>query len=291
MNTIWSDHVQGIDTLYLTRSLRFDHHFRDQYLPRFDLDSKKKLRILEIGCGPGALAESLHRWYPNAEIIGVDRDSHFISYAREHIRDVTFVEGDATALPFKDNSFDVTISNTVSEHIEPSAFYTEQMRVLKGGGVCLVLSARKGINLSAPGLENSAYEQAFWEKVNMYDHSMEDYQVCKYPMTEAEMPLSMEKYGFANIQTNYAIIPLTPDDPVYSKEMALRMINASRHCALDAVYSAVRTIPEHISREEADTVISLINEKYDHRIQQYLRGEKIWNTNVSLTMILRGEKP
>lgn len=82
MNTIWSDHVQGIDTLYLTRSLRFDDHFRDQYLPRFDLDSKKKLRILEIGCGPGALAESLHRWYPNAEIIGVDRDSHFTTYAR-----------------------------------------------------------------------------------------------------------------------------------------------------------------------------------------------------------------
>lgn len=291
MNTIWSDHVQGIDTLYLTRSLRFNDFFKDQYLQHFALDRKKKLRILEIGCGPGALAESLHRWYPCAEIFGLDRDSHFISYAREHIRDVTFMEGDATALPFGDDSFDVTISNTVSEHIEPSAFYAEQRRVLKKGGVCLVLSARKGINLPAPGLENNAYERAFWEKVNMYDHAMEDYQVCKYPMSEAEMPLAMEKYGFTDIQTNYAVIPLTPDDPAYSKEMALRMINAGRHCALDAVYSAIRTVPEHISREEADIVISLINQKYDHRIQQYLHGEKLWNTNVSLTMILRGEKP
>ena len=291
MNTIWSDHVQGIDTLYLTRSLRFDDHFKNQYLPHLALDVKKKLRILEIGCGPGALAESLHRWYPNAEIIGIDRDSHFVSFAKEHISGVTFLEGDATSLPFADNSFDVTISNTVSEHIEPSAFYTEQMRVLKSGGICLVLSARKGINLPASGLENGAYEQAFWEKVNMHDHSMEEYHVCKYPMTEAEMPLTMEKYGFTNIQTQYAVIPLTPDDPVYSKEMALRMINAGRYCAIDAVHSAVKTIPEYISRIEAEEIISLINEKYDQRIQRYIRGEKLWNTNVSLTMILRGEKP
>lgn len=291
MNTVWSDHVQGINTLYLSRSLRFDDHFKNQYVPHFALDDKKKLRILEIGCGPGALAESLHRWYPNAEIIGMDRDSRFISYAAEHIKGVTFMEGDATALPFDDNSFDVTISNTVSEHIEPSAFYSEQLRVLKNGGVCLVLSARKGINLQAPGLEDGAYEQAFWEKVNKYDHSMEDYQVCQYPMTEAEMPLAMEKYGLSNIHTNYAVIPLTPDDSSYSKEMALRMINAGRYCAIDAVLSAAKTIPEHVSREEAETVIAFIHKKYDHRMQQYLHGEKLWNTNVSLTMILRGTKP
>lgn len=291
MNTVWSDHVQGINTLYLSRSLRFDDHFKNQYVPHFGLDDKKKLRILEIGCGPGALAESLHRWYPNAEIIGIDRDSQFISYASEHIKGVTFMEGDATALTFDSDSFDMTISNTVSEHIEPSAFYSEQLRVLKKGGVCLVLSARKGINLQAPGLENSAYELAFWEKVNNYDHSTEAYQVCQYPMTEAEMPLAMEKYGFSNIKTNYAVIPLTPDDPAYSKEMALRMINTGRYCAIDAVHSAAKTIPEHVSREEAETVIAFIQKKYDYRIQQYIHGEKLWNTNVSLTMILRGTKP
>ena len=34
----------------------------------FNLDHNKNLKILEIGCGPGALAEALHRWYPKAEI-------------------------------------------------------------------------------------------------------------------------------------------------------------------------------------------------------------------------------
>ena len=58
MNTIWSEHVQGTMTLYLSRMLRFDDMFFEQYKDVFDLDRNAKLRILEIGCGPGALASS-----------------------------------------------------------------------------------------------------------------------------------------------------------------------------------------------------------------------------------------
>ena len=61
MNTIWSEHVQGTMTLYLSRKLRFDDMFFEQYKDVFDLDRNAKLRILEIGCGPGALAEAMHR--------------------------------------------------------------------------------------------------------------------------------------------------------------------------------------------------------------------------------------
>lgn len=102
----------------------------------FDLDRDKNISILEVGCGPGAFAGALHRWYPNAEITGIDRDSEFIRFARAHENGITFVEGDATTLPFEDGCFDVVISNTVSEHIEPSRFYGEQLRILKTGGIC-----------------------------------------------------------------------------------------------------------------------------------------------------------
>lgn len=69
MNTIWSTYLQGIGTLYDTRSLRFSDVFKDQYQNVFAIENKRK--ILEIGCGPGALAESLFRWYPKAQIYGV----------------------------------------------------------------------------------------------------------------------------------------------------------------------------------------------------------------------------
>lgn len=84
MNTIWSKYVQGTRTLYYSRKLRFDDLFSEQYRNLFGLDAKQQLKILEIGCGPGALAGALHRWYPLAEITAVDRDSEFMLTSIRH---------------------------------------------------------------------------------------------------------------------------------------------------------------------------------------------------------------
>lgn len=290
MNVVWSKYVQGAKTLYYTRKLRFDDLFCEQYKTLFDLDVNAHLKILEIGCGPGALAGALRRLYPNAEITAIDRDSEFIRFAKEHEKGITFLEGDATALPFEDNMFDVTISNTVSEHIEPSAFYGEQLRVLRPGGICLVLSARRGINITASCLAQNEFEQQFWKKVEQYDNSMEKYAVCKYPMSEAELPLAMAKYDFGNIRTGYAVIDLTPDNPNFPPEMAHNMIDAGRYTAIDAISAVLAAMPEHFSVEEIEEMKRLTNAKYDRRIEQYDRGEKQWNTNVSITMVVRGKK-
>lgn len=290
MNVIWSKYVQGTKTLYYSRKLRFDDMYAKQYKALFNLEQDRSIKILEIGCGPGALAGALHRWYSNAEITAVDRDSEFVRFAKEHEPGVEFVEGDATDLPFETNSFDVTISNTVSEHIEPSKFYSEQLRVLKPGGVCLVLSSRKGINLTPSCITFNAYEQQFWKKAEQNDDSMERYAVCRYPMSESELPTTMAKYGFNNIRTGYATIDLTPDNPKFSTELAHDMINANRYTSLDAIDSVLHTMPEHFTTEEVEEMKRLANAKYDTRIEQYDRGEKQWDTNVSIIMVIRGIK-
>lgn len=290
MNNIWSKYVQGIKTLYYSRILRFDDLFSEQYRHLFDLDAKQKLKILEIGCGPGALAGALHRWYPLAEITAVDRDSEFVRFGTVHEPGVNFVEGDATGLPFEDNTFDVTISNTVAEHIEPSKFYSEQLRVLKPGGVCLVLSSRKGININASCITFNEYEQQFWKKAEQHDDSMDRFAVCKYPMSEAEMPVVMTEYGFSNVSTGFATIDLTPDNPKFSASLALDMINANRYTALDGIDSVLHTMPEHFTTQEVEEMKRLANAKYDTRIEQYQRGEKQWDTNVSIIMVIRGTK-
>lgn len=290
MNTIWSTYLQGIGTLYDTRSLRFSDVFKDKYKNVFAIENKRK--ILEIGCGPGALAESLFRWYPNAQIYGVDRDSNFIDFARERNNHINFSEGDATNLSFENESFDVTISNTVVEHIEPSKFYGEQYRVLKENGVCLVLSARRGINIEAPCImEQSEFEKEIWQKTKKYfEETTKRYNVCAYPQSEMEIPLCMEKYGFRDVTTEYVTINLTPDNPIYSREMAHAMINANRQGSLDSADGLLQIAAEVVTEAEIEELKRLINAKYDKRLELYNQGIKQWDTNVSVTMIVRGMK-
>lgn len=290
MNNIWSKYVQGTNTLYYTRKLRFNDMFAEQYKMLFDLDTNKKLKILEIGCGPGALAGALHRWYPNAEITAIDRDSEFIRFANANQKGVEFVEGDATNLPFDNDTFDVTISNTVAEHIEPSKFYGEQLRVLKPNGICLVLSSRKGINIYPNCVDLNEFEKQFWEKAQKHDNSTKKYSVCQYPMNEKEMPIAMQKYGFTDIKIGYVTVDLTPDNPKFSTNIAHDIINANRLTTLDGIESVLHTIPEHFTTEEVEEMKCLTNQKYDLRIEQYNREEKQWDTNVSIIMILRGKK-
>ena len=281
MNNIWSDNIQGIDTLFLSRQLRFDDFFFGKYESLFSLDRKEKIRILEIGCGPGSMAASLHRWYPNAEIIAIDRDSNFINYATANVSGVQFMEGDATALPFEEDTFDVTISYTVCEHVEPSVFYAEQKRVLKNNGICLVLSARTGFKDNSKCLDATEEEKKYLGEIfTKVKRVLVKYDVGKYNMTESELSTVMEKNGFVNVSTGYVVIDLTPDNPCYSLGMAERMINAQRYADIEAFKS--------LQDEERTKVTDIINQKYDSRIGLYRKGEKQWDTSTSVTLILRG---
>lgn len=286
MNTIWSAYVQGTGTLYESRCLRFHDRFRDRYLPLLALEDGR--RMLEIGCGPGALAGALHRWYPHAEITGIDRDSAFIRFAQQQTPDVRFIEADAGALPFGDASFDVTISNTVSEHIAPDDFFGEQYRVLKPGGACIVLSVRRSIQMEAACFAEDDVERAFWQQINAADDRWEKYGVARYPLSEAELPAAMARYGFREIRTGYAAIDLTPDDPDVPAELAQQMFHARRQNDLDALDALARALPD--MAEGIAAMRQRISAKHDLRAAQYVRGEKQWDTEVTLVMMIRGVK-
>ncbi|MBR5752028.1 MAG: class I SAM-dependent methyltransferase [Clostridia bacterium] len=291
MNTVWSDFVQGTDTLYLSRALRFDDTFREQYIRFLRLDVDAGFNALEVGCGPGALCAALKSWYPKANVTGLDRDSAFVAFAKENVPGVRFMEGDACRLPFEDASFDLTISNTVSEHVEPGGFFGEQFRVLKSGGVCAVFSSRRGIHVEADCLKDDEFERSFWSRAAEKDDSFEKYAVCRYPMNESQLPAAMEKYGFGQVETDYAVVPLTPDDPRFSGSMARRMIEAVYREKKECLSSVPRTLPGLFTAEELERMDKRLEEKFALRFEQLAKGEKQWDTSVSLIMMIRGVKP
>ena len=59
---------------------------------------------------------------------------------------------------------------------------------------------------------------------------------------------------------------------------------------VDGIESVLCTMPEHFTTQEVEEMSRLTNIKYDTRIEQRKSGEKQWDTNVSIIMVLRGIK-
>jgi SAM-dependent methyltransferase len=74
-------------------------------------------RVLDVGCGVGALAADLAR-VKDARVTGVDLDVSAVAEARRLHRDprLTFLEADARSLPA--GRFDVVILSNVLEHLD-----------------------------------------------------------------------------------------------------------------------------------------------------------------------------
>jgi len=103
-------------------------------------------RVLDIGAGPGMLAADMARAVgPNGAVHGIDVSDSMLAIARgvqlgEGAAPMEFVQGDACALPFDADSFDVAVSTQVYEYVEDiEAALAEARRVLRPGGRLLVL--------------------------------------------------------------------------------------------------------------------------------------------------------
>ena len=68
------------------------------------------------------------------------------------------------------------------------------------------------------------------------------------------------------------------------------MINAKRYGDLDGVDYLPHIAADLVTDEERIEMKRAINARYDERINLYNQGIKQWDTNVSVTMILRGIK-
>ena len=103
------------------------------------------LKVLEVGCGRGGGASYVKRYLHPELLIGVDFSKSNINYCRQKYQqpDLHFELGDAEALQFDDDSFDVVI-NVESSHCyqHTDKFFAEVYRVLKPNGYFLFTDFR-----------------------------------------------------------------------------------------------------------------------------------------------------
>ena len=95
--------------------------------------------VLDVGTGPGVLLVEIARRRTDLGLTGLDLSADMITAARKNLREhgdrAEAVVGDATDLPFEDDSFDLVVTSLSTHHWdEPRAAVPEIARVLRPGG-------------------------------------------------------------------------------------------------------------------------------------------------------------
>ena len=106
---------------------------------------KPGMRILDIAAGTGSSSRPLAD--AGAEVIPLDFSKGMLEAGRKRHPDLAFTHGDALALTFKDNEFDVTtISFGLRNTSDTLIALRESLRVLKSGGRMVVIEFSQPTN-------------------------------------------------------------------------------------------------------------------------------------------------
>ncbi len=97
-------------------------------------------RVLDVGCGTGAGTLFLAREFPQARVRGLDLSEEMVAAAKAKVGldpegRIAFKVGDASALPYPDESFDLVAP------LNMPPFFAELARVLRPGGQVIVASS------------------------------------------------------------------------------------------------------------------------------------------------------
>lgn len=96
--------------------------------------------ILDVGCGFGGTIASLNDQFTDLQLTGLNIDPRQLAQAERTVtaqpgNTITWVEGNACALPFPDASFDRVLAVECIFHFpDRRQFFQEALRVLKPGG-------------------------------------------------------------------------------------------------------------------------------------------------------------
>lgn len=97
-------------------------------------------RFLEIGCGTGFVLSGIKAEFPGIQLTGAELHAEGLEFAKSRLPEATFVQLDATRMPFRD-SYDVVGAFDVLEHIDQDVVALGEIKkaLTVGGGLLITV--------------------------------------------------------------------------------------------------------------------------------------------------------
>ena len=159
--------------------------------------------VLDVGAGTGALAEAVLARSHVSRVVGIDRSSAYVEYARSRATNerAAFEEGDARQLRFATAEFDMTLSLLVMSFIPDSAkALAEMTRVTRPGGTVAAAVWDYG-----QGMEML---RVFWDEAVALDTTIEPRDERHLPLCRpGELAALWRQQGLADVVEQPLAIP------------------------------------------------------------------------------------
>ena len=125
--------------------------------------------VVDLGCATGSSMAQLSKRFGRAHVVGVDLSANMLAASRRRkswFARSSFVQADAHALPFANESVDVVFCNMMLPWVaDPGAVFTEAARVLRKEGLfafaTLGPDSLSELSAAWQGLDNHAHVNPF----------------------------------------------------------------------------------------------------------------------------------
>ncbi len=173
-----------------------------------------KGRLLDVGCGEGLFLARAVQEFPDMEFWGVDEWSGILARAEKRVKPlkpgVTFMEADASSLPFDDNYFDTVVCVNVFFNMESIDKVRQSLReiarVCKPGG-SVIFDFRNSLNpLLVMKYKFAAY----------YDETVKDLPLNSY--SPGSIRTILNALGFGIVQERPLSFPIKLLAPIFMIE-------------------------------------------------------------------------
>ena len=153
-------------------------------------------KVLDVGMGTGWLTKRLKNFFPDSLVVGLDFADGMIAAARQNSEGFQIIQADAKDLPFKEERFDLIISNLAYQWIEdlPRAFQRGYVILKRGGTFLLTMFGHETFQELFEALESSVEKKSLTQ--------ISDFPVRRLPQRE-QIDQALEHAGFIDVKVDF----------------------------------------------------------------------------------------